>query len=210
MTSTSQHQNWSYHFVPHRVFCGLHACFAPQVIIFSAPFSRAASHSALLYLSCAMESPTSCVSTASSSDESFAHNMWNPLIELLFHVQIGSIFEQLVDGTDDLARTALSCHYSVTKKELTLPHDAQAGTTARCQYPLWFGTSVTLVTPTRCAKQTGLRWSLPVLDRSLYLAGCRIQGLVHVWTKCFNEYGLEDFINTIEDTIKKPNCQCHP
>ena len=73
-------------------------------------FSRAASHSALLYLMCAMASPVSCVSTASHSDESFAHNIWSPLMELPFHVQTCGIFETFVAETN-LARIAPSCHY---------------------------------------------------------------------------------------------------
>ena len=63
----------------------------------SAIFSRSALHSVWLYLTCIMESPTSCVSTASSFDERLAHNMWNPMMELLFHAQIGGIFEMFVD-----------------------------------------------------------------------------------------------------------------
>ena len=59
-----------------------------------------------------MESPTSCVSTTSSSVESFAHNLWNPLLELLFHAQIGGIFEPFVDEID-LAKLALSCHFAL-------------------------------------------------------------------------------------------------
>ena len=56
-----------------------------------------------------MESPTSFVSTASSSGESFAHNMWNPFVELLFHKHISSILLLSVDEFD-LAKIALSCH----------------------------------------------------------------------------------------------------
>ena len=59
-----------------------------------------------------MESPTSGVSTTSSSDESFAHNMWNPVMELLFHVQISGAFEPSVDDID-LAKIALSCHFAL-------------------------------------------------------------------------------------------------
>ena len=59
-----------------------------------------------------MESPTSCVSTEASSDERFAHNMWNPMMELLFHAQIGGIFEMFVDEIE-LARLALSCHFAL-------------------------------------------------------------------------------------------------
>ena len=59
-----------------------------------------------------MESPTSFVSTASSSGESFAHNMWNPLLELLFHGHISSILLLSVDEFD-LAKIALSCHFAL-------------------------------------------------------------------------------------------------
>ena len=51
--------------------------------LLSALFPCTAFYRALLYLKWAMESPTSCVSTTSSSGESFAHNKWNPLMELL-------------------------------------------------------------------------------------------------------------------------------
>ena len=45
-------------------------------------------------------------------DEPFAHNMWNPMMELLFQVQIGGTFEPFVDEID-LARIALSCHFAL-------------------------------------------------------------------------------------------------
>ena len=59
-----------------------------------------------------MESTTSCVSTTSSSDESFAHNMCNPLLELFFHEQSSGAFEPFVDESD-LAKIALSCHFAL-------------------------------------------------------------------------------------------------
>ena len=55
------------------------------------------------------KSPISCVSTALSFDVNFAHNMWNSLQELLFHVQVGGIFEPFVVETD-LAKIAVSCY----------------------------------------------------------------------------------------------------
>ena len=58
-----------------------------------------------------MESPTSCVSTASSSGESFAHNIWNPLLELVFHEQVSGAFEPFVDEID-LAKIAHCCHFA--------------------------------------------------------------------------------------------------
>ena len=53
-----------------------------------------------------MESPTSSVSTASSFNEIFAQNMWNPLLELLFHEQTSGVFVQNVEE-NDLAQVAL-------------------------------------------------------------------------------------------------------
>ena len=43
------------------------------------------------------------------------HNLsarWNPILGLLFHVQIGGIFEENVEEID-LARIALSCHFAL-------------------------------------------------------------------------------------------------
>ena len=59
-----------------------------------------------------MVSPTSRVSPASSSGGSFAHNVWNTLLELLFHGQISGAFEPFVVETD-LAKIALSCHFAL-------------------------------------------------------------------------------------------------
>ena len=60
----------------------------------------------------AMESPTSFVSTAWSSGESFAHNTWNPLLELLVHEHIRSSLLLSVDEFD-LAKIALSCQFAL-------------------------------------------------------------------------------------------------
>ena len=43
---------------------------------------------------------------------SFAHNMWNPLMELLFHDQISGVFVPFVDEIE-LAEIALSCHFAL-------------------------------------------------------------------------------------------------
>ena len=59
-----------------------------------------------------MECPASCDSTTSSSVESFAHNMCNPLLELFAHEQIGGAFEPFVEEID-LAKIALSCHFAL-------------------------------------------------------------------------------------------------
>ena len=59
-----------------------------------------------------MESPTSCASTASSSGESFARNLWNPILELWFHEHISGVFVPFAVETD-LAAVALSCHFAL-------------------------------------------------------------------------------------------------
>ena len=59
-----------------------------------------------------MESPSSYVSTTSSSGESFAHNVWNLVMELIFHEQIGGVLEPFVNEID-LAKVALSCHFAL-------------------------------------------------------------------------------------------------
>ena len=59
-----------------------------------------------------MESPTSCLSTASSSGESFAYNTWNALLELLFHEHNSSILTILVDEFV-LAKFGLSCQFDL-------------------------------------------------------------------------------------------------
>ena len=79
---------------------------------FSVFSTCASSCSVLLNDMCAMASSGSSVSTASSSDELFAHNIRNPTMELLFHVQIGGIVELFVDEID-LARIALSCYFAL-------------------------------------------------------------------------------------------------
>ena len=67
------------------------------------------------------KSDASSVSTASISVGIVQHNVWNPMMELLFHVQIGGIFEIFVDEID-LARFAIPYHFA-----LDLPCD-MAGT----------------------------------------------------------------------------------
>ena len=42
-----------------------------------------------------MDSLSSHISTVPSFDDYFAHNMWNPLLELLFHEQVSGVFETL-------------------------------------------------------------------------------------------------------------------
>ena len=57
-------------------------------------------------------SDASSVSTASSPVDFTAHNVWNPMMEIVFHMQIGGIFGLLVEEID-LARIAHSCHFAL-------------------------------------------------------------------------------------------------
>ena len=59
-----------------------------------------------------MESFSSSVSTVPSFEDDFTHIMWNPLLELSFHEQVGGVFETFVDEID-LAKIALSCHFAL-------------------------------------------------------------------------------------------------
>ena len=59
-----------------------------------------------------MESFSSSVSAVQSFADVFSHNMWNPLLELLFHEQVSGISEPFVDEID-LAKIALSCYFSL-------------------------------------------------------------------------------------------------
>ena len=59
-----------------------------------------------------MDRYSSSASTVPSLDDDFEHNMWNPLLDLLFLEQVSGIFaSNLVDI--DLARIALSCHFAL-------------------------------------------------------------------------------------------------
>ena len=59
-----------------------------------------------------MECPTSFVSSSSSFAENFAHNLWNPLLELLFHRKTSGVIVLYVEEID-LAQIALSCHFAL-------------------------------------------------------------------------------------------------
>ena len=95
-----------------------------------------------------MGSPTSCVSTLSSSGESLARNMWNPLLELLFHEQVSAL-----SNLSSMKLTWLRSHslvilllmYFVTRKLFTTLHDAPSGTIACGVYLFWYGTIAALV-----------------------------------------------------------------
>ena len=57
-------------------------------------------------------SDTSSIFTSSDSGDFNEHNIWNPVLELLFHVQVGAFMEEYVDEVD-LLRIALSCHFAL-------------------------------------------------------------------------------------------------
>ena len=57
-------------------------------------------------------SDTSSIFTSSESVDFNEHNIWNPVLELLFHVQVGAFMEEYVDEVD-LGRIALSCHFAL-------------------------------------------------------------------------------------------------
>ena len=59
-----------------------------------------------------MDRLSSSASTVPSLDDYCEHNMWNPLLDLLFLEQVSGIFaSHLVDI--DLAKIALSCHFAL-------------------------------------------------------------------------------------------------
>ena len=49
---------------------------------------------------------------SSESNEYHEHNIWNPMLELLFHTQIGISMEALF-SEEDMGRIALSCHFAL-------------------------------------------------------------------------------------------------
>ena len=59
-----------------------------------------------------MDGLSSSASTVPSLDDYFEHNMWNPLLELLFLGQANGIFASYLVEID-LAMIALSCHFSL-------------------------------------------------------------------------------------------------
>ena len=59
-----------------------------------------------------MDSLSSSASTVPSLDDYFEHNIWNPLLDLLFLEQVGGIFVSFVVEID-LAKIALSCHFAL-------------------------------------------------------------------------------------------------
>ena len=59
-----------------------------------------------------MDRLSSSASTAPSLDDYFEHNMWKPLLDLLFLEQVcGIVASHLV--VMDLPRIALSCHFAL-------------------------------------------------------------------------------------------------
>ena len=77
-------------------------------------------------------SPTSFVSTASSSGESFAYNTWNPLLELLSNTLAASWYSLLMNLTwlTLLSLVSLLWIYYATRKVFTILNDSSSGTIA--------------------------------------------------------------------------------
>ena len=64
-----------------------------------------------LFPQCVMDPLSSSASTVPSIDDYFEHDMWNPLLELLFLEQAdGFVASYLVEI--DVAKIALSCHFA--------------------------------------------------------------------------------------------------
>ena len=87
--------------VPLAFLCHLWSCSQPPFCVW-----------VLCSLDQVKDSFSSSISTAKSFDDGFSHNMWNPLLELLFHEQVSGIFESFV-VVIDLANIALSCHFAL-------------------------------------------------------------------------------------------------
>ena len=81
----------------------------------------------------AMESLSSSVSTVPSFEDDFAHNMWNPLLDLLSLEQTSVLFytSKALNWPRLHSLVILPLIYSATKKVLMILHDATLGTIAR-------------------------------------------------------------------------------
>ena len=65
----------------------------------------------MLLLRTSKDRHSSSASAVPSLDDGFEHNIWNPLLNLLFLEQVNGIFaSKLVDI--DLASIALTCHFA--------------------------------------------------------------------------------------------------
>ena len=89
-------------------FCASHVHFWAFCVLLLSAFSFLGYG----FLEQVMDSLSSSASTVPSSDDEFAHNMWNPLLELLFLEQVSGIFASFVVEID-LAKVALSCHFAL-------------------------------------------------------------------------------------------------
>ena len=78
-----------------------------------------------------MQSPTSSVSTASSSGESFPYNMWNPLLELLFHEHTSYSVLMNLTWLKLHSLVILLWIHCATRMVLTVLYGASSGTISR-------------------------------------------------------------------------------
>ena len=94
--------------VPHRVLCDSHARIASLVVLPLAFFPRGPVVLHVRQWKAQLRvSPLRRFLVKIS-----VHNMWNPLLELLFRGQISGVFVLFVDEID-LAKIALSCHFAL-------------------------------------------------------------------------------------------------
>ena len=91
------------------VFSALLTCVLVMYLICSHPFAFPFADSLLSQQ--VMDRLFSSASTASSIDDYSKHNMWNPLLELLFLKHVNDIFDPYLVNLD-LAQIALSCHFA--------------------------------------------------------------------------------------------------
>ena len=78
-----------------------------------------------------MESFSSSVSTVPSFEDHFTHNMWNPLLELLFHEKISGVSNPLLmklTWPRSHSLVILNLIHSAAKKVRMTLHDAVLGT----------------------------------------------------------------------------------
>ena len=88
-------------------FCSSHVHFWTLCVFLLSAFSFLG----YWFVEQVMDSLSSSASTVPGFDDYFAHNMWNPLLELLFLEQVSGIFASFVVEID-LAKIALSCHFA--------------------------------------------------------------------------------------------------
>ena len=75
-------------------------------------FALSLSHLGSCFLNHVMDKLSSSASTVPSIDDYFEHNVWNPVLEMLFLEQVSGIFASCLVKID-LVKIALSCHFAL-------------------------------------------------------------------------------------------------